>query len=70
MRAGEDGVDLIARILEGAGPHLTSEGLLVVEAGSGRPALEARYPGLPFTWLELERGGENVFLLRREDLPR
>lgn len=70
LRAGEDGVDLIARILEEAGPHLTSEGLLVVEAGSRRPALEARYPGLPFTWLELERGGENVFLLRREDLPR
>lgn len=69
LRAGEEGVDLIARIIEGAGPHLTSEGLLVVEAGSARPALEARYPGLPCTWLELERGGENVFLLRRDELP-
>ena len=68
LRAGEDGVDLIARILEEAGPHLTSKGLLVIEAGSCRPALEARYPGLPFTWLELERGGENVFLLRRDEL--
>ena len=70
LRAGEDGVDLIARILREAGSHLTNEGLLVVEAGSSRPALEARYPRLPFTWLELERGGENVFLLRCEDLPR
>ena len=70
LRAGEDGVDLIARILEESGAHLTSEGLLVVEAGSCRPALEACYPTLPFTWLELEHGGENVFLLRREDLPQ
>ena len=70
LRAGEDGVDLIARILEEAGAYLTGEGLLVVEAGSCRTALEARYPELPVTWLELERGGENVFLLRREDLPR
>ena len=70
LQAGEDGVDLIARILEEAGAHLTSEGLLVVEAGSCRSALEARYPALPFTWLELERGGVNLFLLRREDVPR
>lgn len=69
LRAGEDGVDVIARILEEAPRHLGSGGLLVVEAGSCRPALETRYPGLPFTWLELERGGENVFLLRRDELP-
>ena len=70
LRAGEDGVDLIARILEQAAPHLDGDGLLVVEAGSSRPALEARYPGLPVTWLEFERGGENALLLSREDLPR
>ena len=69
LRAGEDGADLIGRILEEAAPHLAEGGLLVVEAGSSRPALEARYPALPFTWLELERGGENVLLLRRGDLP-
>ena len=68
LRAGEDGTGVIARILEDAALHLTREGLLVVEAGSCRGALEARYPTLPFTWLELERGGENVFLLRREAL--
>ena len=70
LRAGEDGVDLIARILRQAARHLASEGLLVVEAGSCRPALEARFPDLPFTWLDLERGGDNVFLLRRDELPR
>ena len=69
LRAGEAGIDCIERILEEAAPHLASTGLLVVEAGSCRPALEARYPMLPFTWLALERGGENVFLLRRDELP-
>ena len=69
LRAGEDGVDLIARILEQAARHLASEGVLVVEAGSCRPALEARYPNLSFTWLDLERGGENVFLLHCHELP-
>ena len=69
LRAGEDGVDVIGRILTEAGPHLRSDGLLVVEAGSCRSALEARYPALPFLWLALEGGGENVFALRREELP-
>lgn len=68
LRAGEKGVDLIGRILEEAALHLESKGILVVEAGSCRPALEERYPELPFAWLEIERGGENVFLLRRDEL--
>ena len=70
LRADDDGVAIIARILRNAAPHLEREGLLVVEAGSCRPALERRFSGLPFTWLELRRGGENVFLLRRDELPR
>ena len=69
LRAGEEGVGVIGGILADVGPHLATEGLLVVEAGSCRPALEARYPGLPFTWLELERGGGNVFLLRGDEIP-
>ena len=68
LRAGEAGIDCIERILGGCAAHLAEGGVLVVEAGACRPALEARYPELPFTWLDLERGGENVFLLGREQL--
>ena len=68
LRAGETGIDCIERILGGCAAHLGESGVLVVEAGTCRPALEARYPELPFTWLDLERGGENVFLLRRDQL--
>ena len=57
LRAGEDGVDVIDRILTEAGPHLRSDGLLVVEAGSCRSALEARYSALPFLWLGARRRG-------------
>ena len=36
--------------------------------GDAREALEAAFPKLPFTWLEVAAGDEFVFLLRREDL--
>jgi ribosomal protein L3 glutamine methyltransferase len=46
----------------------TTTGLLVVEVGESWPAVAARHPRLPFTWVEFERGGEGVFVLSREDL--
>ena len=61
--AGDDGLDLVRRILAGAREHLTVDGLLVVEVGSSRPALERAYPGLAFEWPVFERGGEGVFVL-------
>ena len=68
LRAGNDGLDCIHRLLAGAGRHLSEEGILVVEVGVARGALEACYPGLNFIWLDLRNGGENVFLLNSVDL--
>lgn len=65
LAAGEDGLDVVRRLLYDAGKHLRPRGLLVVEVGSGRAALEQAFPALPFTWPEAS--GEAVFLLRRED---
>jgi ribosomal protein L3 glutamine methyltransferase len=70
LDGGDDGLAIVSRILEGATEHLTERGTLVVEAGEAAPAADARYPSLPFVWLESQRGGEGVFLLEAQELRR
>jgi ribosomal protein L3 glutamine methyltransferase len=70
LASGPDGLLHVRRILESAAAHLNPGGLLVVEIGHNREALEAAYPQLPFTWLDTASGDEFVFLLAREDLDR
>lgn len=70
LHGGEDGLDLVVRILREAGRHLTVGGILILEVGSAAPVLERRLPEVPWTWLEFERGGEGVLLLTREQLDQ
>ena len=65
-----DGLDLVRRILAGAGRHLTPTGLLVVEVGDGAERLEAAFPRVPFQWVALEQGGEGVFVLDAAECMR
>ncbi len=69
LGSGKDGLDLTRIILLEGRRHLTPEGLLVVEIGHNREALEAAFPDLPFIWLETSAGNEFVFLLHATDLP-
>ncbi|MEW5888076.1 MAG: 50S ribosomal protein L3 N(5)-glutamine methyltransferase [Pseudomonadota bacterium] len=69
LAAGDDGMDIVRRILAAAARHLKPGGILVVEVGDNRPFAEAAFPGLEFTWLETAGGADKVFLLRREQLP-
>ena len=69
LGSGEDGLDFTRIILREAKKHLTEQGLLIVEIGHNRDALEAAYPTLPFTWLDTAAGDEYVFLLNAADLP-
>ncbi|PXW85734.1 [LSU ribosomal protein L3P]-glutamine N5-methyltransferase [Nitrosomonas sp. Nm84] len=69
LASGEDGLDATRQILQQAARYLTDDGILVVEIGHNRAALEQAYPKLPFTWLETSAGGEFVFLLQRKQLP-
>ena len=68
LAAGDDGLDLVHRILAEAPRHLTKSGGLVCEIGRGRPPLEAAYPRLPFIWLDTELSEGEVFWLSRNDL--
>jgi len=68
LAAGDDGLDLVHRILAEAPGHLTKSGGLVCEIGRGRAPLEAAYPRLPFIWLDTELSEGEVFWLSRSDL--
>ena len=68
LGSGHDGLDATRIILEHAAQHLTENGLLIVEIGHNRDVLEAAYPDLPFTWLDVSAGDEFVFMLHRNDL--
>jgi release factor glutamine methyltransferase len=63
LDGGADGIAIIARIIEEAGRHLSEGGGLLCEVGRGRPVLEARYPRLPFLWLDTEESSGEVFWL-------
>lgn len=68
LAGGRDGLVLVRRMLARAAAYLNPRGLLIVEIGHNRTALEKAYPHLPFTWLQTSAGNDYVFMLRKEDL--
>ena len=68
LAAGQDGLDAVRALFEGARRHLTDEGILVVEVGNTERALLRAYPKLPFIWPHIEMGGGGVFILKARDL--
>ncbi|MDZ4202472.1 MAG: 50S ribosomal protein L3 N(5)-glutamine methyltransferase [Gallionella sp.] len=68
LGSGDDGLDATRVILAQAADHLTDNGILIVEIGHNRDVLEAAYPDLPFTWLDVTAGDQFVFMLHRNDL--
>ncbi|MEO8165181.1 MAG: 50S ribosomal protein L3 N(5)-glutamine methyltransferase [Betaproteobacteria bacterium] len=70
LAGGADGLDIIRRLLAQAGSHLNAGGILIVEIGHNRDALERAFRDLPFTWLETSGGDDFVFLLTAQDLAR
>jgi ribosomal protein L3 glutamine methyltransferase len=58
---GPDGLNIVRRILDEAGKHLSPGGGLLCEIGRGRANLEAAYPQLPLLWLDTEDSEGEVF---------
>lgn len=70
LKASQLGLEVVNRILREAGKHLTPDGLLLVEVGNSQDVLVDKYPKVPFTWIDFERGGEGIFLISAQDLAK
>ncbi|MGX5668180.1 50S ribosomal protein L3 N(5)-glutamine methyltransferase [Rhizobium daejeonense] len=65
---GEDGLDLVRKILEEASDYLNPGGGMICEIGSGREILEEEFPHLEFVWLETAESQDAVFWITAEAL--
>lgn len=68
LASGDDGMDIVRKILRQAPDHLNEGGALICEIGQGRMILELEYPHLEFLWLETELSEGEVFWITREQL--
>jgi ribosomal protein L3 glutamine methyltransferase len=68
LAAGEDGLDLVERILTAAGEYLNQQGVLFIEVGNSQAAMMERYEFLPMTWIDFELGGSGVCCIQGQDL--
>lgn len=68
LDGGTSGLDVADRILRGAASRLERGGVLLVEVGAGWEAFDAAHARLNHTWVELERGGDGVFVVTAEEL--
>jgi len=66
LAAGQDGLDLVHRILFEAPDYLSPEGLLVCEVGDS--ALKQAYPEIQFDWLKFAHGGHGIFAITYDEL--
>jgi len=70
LEAGEDGMDIVVRILCAAKNYLKPGGIIIIEVGESMDYLLQRYPRVPFLWLEFSHGGRGVFLLTAEQIKQ
>ena len=68
LAAGDDGLDIARKILDGAAHYLSDDGMLVLEVGNSWPALEQAYPNLTFVWPEFVSGGHGVAIIQAQQL--
>ncbi|QRV24117.1 50S ribosomal protein L3 N(5)-glutamine methyltransferase [Marinomonas foliarum] len=68
LTSGEDGLNFTHEFLAQVAHYLQDDGILVYEVGNTEVALQAAYPHTPFMWVELEQGGNGVFILTKEQL--
>ena len=70
LRAGDDGLDLVLKILRDAPLHLSQEGLLICEVGESEHALVKLLPDIEFAWIEFKVGQMGIFAVECAELIR
>ena len=68
LAAGEDGLEIVDRILRQATNYLSDHGVLVVEVGNSQLAMMQKYADMALSWIEFEHGGDGVFCITAQDL--
>lgn len=61
LAGGEDGMDIVRRILAQAGKHLTETGGMICEIGTDREILDLEFPQIEFLWLDSAESSGEVF---------
>ncbi len=68
LLADEDGTRLARHLMQQAAKTLRPGGLMVLEVGETMWEMEARFPKVPFLWLDLPHGGDGVTAMRAQEL--
>lgn len=66
LYAGEDGMDLVRKILHSAPDYLSEDGLLILEVGANAHLLESAFPDCDFDWVDLPETG--ICIIQAEEL--
>jgi ribosomal protein L3 glutamine methyltransferase len=68
LAGGEDGMDLIRKIIAHAPDYLSERGALLLEIGNEYENFKKAFPQIPAIWMEVSAGEEQVLLIQAEDL--
>lgn len=63
LAAGQDGLDLVRKMLAQAADYLTEDGLIVIEVGNSEWAMRQNFNTVDFHWLTFQKGGSGIFAL-------
>lgn len=69
LAGGQDGMDLIRKIIYQARDYLRPKGALVLEIGNEYENFLQVFPDLNVRWLDVSAGNEQVLLIEADDLP-
>ena len=68
LAGGEDGLDVVRRVIDQAGAHLAAGGLLACEVGMNAWRVNRAWPRLPFIWPHTPAECADLFLLDADAL--